>query len=285
MAATRRSWVLAVILSLFTAAPAAATTSAGLAGVDALRVLLTTGQEITDGPDPAGADQLLALANRERANAGLVPLTNRLDIVAVATDHSAAMASRGEIYHNDTYFSPATKSRLALSAVGENVGQAGSIPRVHSALMNSAPHRANILNGTYRVVGVAVVWASGQLFITEDFGVPKGGSVTKPAAPTTTAAATRPPTTLRPVTATAPRPTPPPTTTTTTSTVAPATTTTTAPPPTTTAAAALDPPQAARPLPVRSARAGPAPVLVFTALLILVLAAIGIRRTHRRARP
>ena len=157
--------------------------------------------------DPSGTAELVALANQERAGAGLAPLAMRADIAEIAAAHTAEMAKSGTIYHNDAYFSSATRTRLGLKALGENVGMAGSVRGAHQALMNSAPHRANILNGSFTVGGFAVVSDGGAFYVTEAFGTPSGApraAGTPVAAP----AAPKPPVAAKPVPKPAAAPTP-----------------------------------------------------------------------------
>ena len=45
---------------------------------------------------------------------------------------------------------------LSWRALGENVGYSSSISKIHTNLMNSSGHRANILNSSYDRVGVGI---------------------------------------------------------------------------------------------------------------------------------
>ena len=53
--------------------------------------------------------------------------------------------------------------------IGENVAFAGSVQSLHDVLMNSAPHRANILNADADDVGIAVVKGGGNLWAAQVF--------------------------------------------------------------------------------------------------------------------
>ena len=122
------------------------------------------------GDVPDAAATLLTLVNQERARAGLGALESRPAIVAIAARQSQAMAERGDIWHNDAYFKPAIHAALAARALGENVAVNGSVEVAHLRLMASPGHRANILNGRFDAVGIAVVRdGRGAVFITEDF--------------------------------------------------------------------------------------------------------------------
>lgn len=119
---------------------------------------------------PGAARRLLELANLERQRAGLGALTARDDVTAIALAHSTRMALDGDIFHNRSYFSAATRRLLRTAYRGENVASNGSIEDAHARLMRSRGHRANILNRRFSVAGFAVVQApDGQYFITEDF--------------------------------------------------------------------------------------------------------------------
>jgi hypothetical protein len=83
------------------------------------------------------------------------------------------------------------------AGAGENIAYGYQTPdAVMNAWMNSAGHRANILNGSYRAIGIGVAAsASGLLYWTQDFGtVDDSGSTTPPTTPPppTTRSATTP---------------------------------------------------------------------------------------------
>ena len=127
-------------------------------------------QALPAGDLPEAAAVLLQLVNQERAGANLAALQSRDPIVAVAAGQSRAMALRGDIWHNEAYFTPANRAALAARALGENVAMNGSVEDAHRRLMASPGHRANILNAAFDAVGISVVRsAAGALFITQDF--------------------------------------------------------------------------------------------------------------------
>jgi hypothetical protein len=109
------------------------------------------------------------LVNEERARAGAAPLSSRDDVAREAAAHSERMARRGEIFHNDDFFTAATKARLGAKAAGENVAFNGSVEDAHARLMASPGHRANILSRDFSVVGIALVRRDGSWYITQDF--------------------------------------------------------------------------------------------------------------------
>jgi uncharacterized protein YkwD len=165
------------------------------------------------GHRPTAVARMLVLLNGERTGHGLPPMTLRDDVSALAAPHSEAMAAKGAIWHNDDYFTAAVKQRLNARLLGENVARNTDIDDAHRRLMNSPGHRANILDGRFTVVGLAVYddgW--GNLYVTQSFVQPNAAAAPKPAAGTEKArsvpAITQP---SPPPTTAAPAPTPPPT--------------------------------------------------------------------------
>jgi hypothetical protein len=88
-------------------------------------------------------------------------------LVSVARRHSQRMASSGTIFHNSNLPNEVPPGWQSL---GENVGMGPSCDAIHNAFMNSASHRANILDPDFNFVGVGVVVAGdGTIFVTEVF--------------------------------------------------------------------------------------------------------------------
>jgi uncharacterized protein YkwD len=121
------------------------------------------------GAAPASAQttreaRLVAKINAARANHGLPALRTSPDLMAAARAHTVAMAGQRTLFHT-----PSFATICCWSSVAENVGRGFTVRGVHRALMHSAPHRANILNGRLREVGVGVVYSGGQLWVTEVF--------------------------------------------------------------------------------------------------------------------
>ena len=119
--------------------------------------------------------QLLDMANRERARAGLPPLQKDEGLTKAARAHATAMAAQQKLSHQ---FSgePNLEHRLAantktqLDQAGENVAFAPTVERAQDSLMHSPPHRANLLNAGYNVAGFSVVRSGSLLYVTQDFG-------------------------------------------------------------------------------------------------------------------
>ena len=118
---------------------------------------------------------LLQLANQSRHQAGLGPLTLDSGLSQAARIHALAMLQAKQLSHQ---FSgePALPQRLApmtslqLDQEGENVALDYTAAAGHAHLMLSPPHRANLLNPVYNVVGLGVVRSGDRLYIVQDFG-------------------------------------------------------------------------------------------------------------------
>lgn len=147
--------------------------------------------------------RLLELVNGERRARGLGVLARRADVDAIARRHGERMAAEYRIWHNDEYFTAATKRAIGASFVGENVAKNSSIEDMHLRLMNSPHHRDNILDRRFSQVGIGVgVAPNGELFATEDFLTPVAAAApvsaaapaaAKPAPSTTTTVAAEAP--------------------------------------------------------------------------------------------
>lgn len=104
--------------------------------------------------------QVLDLTNNERAKAGLQPLLgNYSELNKSARVKAEDMAHNNYFSHTSpTYGSPFDEMRtlgVTYTAAGENIAKGQQTPQeVVQAWMNSAGHRANILNGAYTHMGV-----------------------------------------------------------------------------------------------------------------------------------
>ncbi len=119
----------------------------------------------TDVEASAEASSLFTLVNQARASNGLAPLDFASDLTAVAAERASIMAESGSLTHT-----PDLGGRVCCwTWIGENVAFAGSVQSLHDVLMNSAPHRANILNADADDIGVAVVRGDGTLWAAQVF--------------------------------------------------------------------------------------------------------------------
>lgn len=111
--------------------------------------------------------RMLAKINNARVNHGLRPLRVSSDLMSAARAHSRSMAGSLTLFHTSSF-----SSLCCWEAMGENVGEGLSVRGLHRQFMHSPPHRANILAGRMREVGVGIVSAGGWLWVTEVFRDP-----------------------------------------------------------------------------------------------------------------
>lgn len=125
--------------------------------------------------DPQGEQQLLVLANQARAQAGAPRLTIDAGMSRAARTHAEAMLAAHELSHQFAG-EPSLTQRLAattktqLDQEGENVAFDIDAADAHRHLMLSPPHRANLLNPDYNVIGLGVARGGDRFYIVQDFG-------------------------------------------------------------------------------------------------------------------
>jgi hypothetical protein len=122
---------------------------------------------------PEDEQEIVRLVNQERQSRGLATLVTDERLQQAARKHSRLMASTREVEH-ELPGEPKVSIRLAENALrfdtsGENVALAANAARVHTILMHSPGHRANILDGDYNAIGVGVVRTKEGIYVTEDF--------------------------------------------------------------------------------------------------------------------
>lgn len=135
--------------------------------------------ELPETPDQEGSEeqsfvrQVVQLVNEERAKNGLAPLT-----VHTGAEQAAAVRAK-EIQTSFSHTRPdgsgfstaLTQAGVSYTTSGENIAYGQQTPQaVMEAWMNSAGHRANILNASFRQIGVGHVRsASGVSYWTQLF--------------------------------------------------------------------------------------------------------------------
>jgi hypothetical protein len=124
------------------------------------------------------AQALLEAANHERAARGLTPLKWSPALATAARLHAQRMAAQNTLSHQ-LQGEPGMAERAAqtgarFSSLAENVAEGPSAEVIHREWMNSAPHRANLLDPQLDSVGIAVAEGRGTLFAVEDFSLEIG---------------------------------------------------------------------------------------------------------------
>ncbi|MEN6351384.1 MAG: CAP domain-containing protein [Syntrophomonas sp.] len=134
----------------------------------------------TPAPAPAPAfnpsqmqSEMLGYVNAERAKANLAPLTLDKALCDGAYLKSKDMADNNYFSHTSpTYGSPFDMMKslgITYRAAGENIAKNISVIGAHTAFMNSAGHKANILGSQYGKVGFGFCQEGQYLYVTQWF--------------------------------------------------------------------------------------------------------------------
>jgi uncharacterized protein YkwD len=111
-------------------------------------------------------DRATELVNAERSAVGLPTLPMNIDLYYKAQAWSSRLANEQRLYHSNL----PDGIGYPWMRLGENVGYGYSIEQVHNAFMNSAGHRANILDGGFNRIGIGVTRdGSGRYWIVQEF--------------------------------------------------------------------------------------------------------------------
>ncbi len=164
----------------------------------------------------------LKLVNASRAAAGVKPLTFDGELLHSAGKHSDWMVAQDVFSHTgvngSSPFDRMKASGYSYTSAGENIAYiAGSraavldesdVQQLHTNLMNSPGHRANLLNANFTEIGIGLTQGDYKgmpaIFVTENFGRPTATEATESdkisltgSTPTPTPAPTPAPTTVQ----------------------------------------------------------------------------------------
>ncbi|WP_204357843.1 CAP domain-containing protein, partial [Streptomyces sp. ICC1] len=119
--------------------------------------------------------QVIALVNSERAAAGCGPLKDDPQLRAAAQGHSDDMARRNFFSHSNPDGADPGKRTTAAgyrwSTYGENIAKGQQTPaQVMDSWMKSQGHRENILNCSFKDIGVGIHQGPGGPWWTQNFG-------------------------------------------------------------------------------------------------------------------
>ena len=140
--------------------------------------LLTAGVEAavaqSDQYLQAESQQLVALANQARAQAGVPALKWDPALAQAALKHTRRMVSEGGAIQHDYPGELVLSERAGLSGahfnlIEENIAVGPTSPEIHDAWMHSKLHRENMLNPEVDRIGIAVIARRGVLYATADF--------------------------------------------------------------------------------------------------------------------
>ena len=142
-------------------------------------------------PLPAAADgatdQVVALVNAQRQQAGLAPLAANPNLAQSAAGYAGVLAGGGCFAHTcgpvpNFVQRDANAGYTGWTALGENIaGGQGSPSAVMAAWLASPEHRANILGASYTEIGVGEAYGGPfGIYWVEEFG--SRGAASAPAA-------------------------------------------------------------------------------------------------------
>ena len=140
-------------------------------------VLVRTAQQLPqdDAFDAAAEQELYVRVNHDRARAGLPPFEWDEGLQQAAREHAQAMAEQGELSHQVAGEAAlaeriGSSTSLRLDRTGENVALAPDAERAEASLMQSAGHRANLLDAGFNVAGFAALRTGDGMYVVQDFG-------------------------------------------------------------------------------------------------------------------
>ncbi len=157
MLTTQASLVLGISLSVATATTTETTTKLN----DTTKVVREASIEVQKPADLLHGieSQLVTATNAARARHGLPPLTVDMNLIGTSRNHTIWMTRSRSLQHSSGPYA-------------ENIAMGQ--PTVRSVIqswMNSSGHRANMLNGRYRRIGVAAYRTSnGTIYWCQQFG-------------------------------------------------------------------------------------------------------------------
>lgn len=144
-----------------------------LVGLMAAGAAWAQGQRSAGEVIASAGEQLMALANQSRAQAGVGRLQWDDQLAAAARQHCLRMAAEGPIAHRypgePDMATRAGDAGAHFDVIEENVAVGPTPPEIHAEWMQSPGHRANLLSRDVNHVGIAVVSARGVLYAVADY--------------------------------------------------------------------------------------------------------------------
>ena len=117
--------------------------------------------------------QVMDLANADRAQQGLPPLKWDPVLAQAAAQHAQLMAQQSALSHQfpgePDLAARAGAAGAHFRSIAENVAEAPNPQALEQEWMHSPPHRANILNPAMTTIGVGLVQRGGNYFAVQDF--------------------------------------------------------------------------------------------------------------------
>lgn len=151
----------------------ATTGTAGTVQKPAATTTASTSAQSTNGT-ASEVQTALNLVNADRKAQGLQALTFNSSLAKVADTYAKTMIERGFFSHytpeGQSPFDRMKAAGIAYTYAGENLAINNSVQAAEKAFMNSAGHRANILNTNYTQIGIGVRHAAnGSTYVVQEF--------------------------------------------------------------------------------------------------------------------
>ena len=172
-------WVLIVLLAMAGNAGAQASTPAPTDGARPTHRSTQPTPKLLSAAMPSSAEDraaesaLLELANQRRREAGVPPLRADKGLTEAARAHARLMVQREQLSHQfdgePSLMPRLRESGLRINQAGENVAYNAGAEEAFEALMQSTPHRQNLLDPDFNVAGMAALWSHGRLYVVQDF--------------------------------------------------------------------------------------------------------------------
>jgi uncharacterized protein YkwD len=122
---------------------------------------------------PSDVSGIVNAMNQDRAANGLGGLSYNDQLAGSGAGWSSNIASAGSLFHQDLAALLGQPAWAGFRTLGENllVGPDGmSASQMETAWMNSPGHRANILNGSFTLVGIGITHSGGRVWVAVEFG-------------------------------------------------------------------------------------------------------------------
>lgn len=133
----------------------------------------STEDSVEGSLEQSAAQQVMQATNADRVAQGLPPLKWDPALAQAAAQHARAMAGQPALSHQypgePDLVARGAAAGAHFRSIAENVAMAPSPQALEKEWMNSAPHRANILDPRMNSIGVAVVKRGANDYAVEDF--------------------------------------------------------------------------------------------------------------------
>ncbi len=133
--------------------------------IAATMVLAVNPGQSAHAADPGAEADLANRVNILRNQRGLGGVTTHAVLTAKAESWAQHMADTGCLCHSNL----PDGVTVGWRKLGENIGRGPDVTSIHQALINSAPHYANMVDPAFRWIGVGIAYGGGQMYVAEVF--------------------------------------------------------------------------------------------------------------------